>query len=95
MSGGSFDYLCFKSPGEVIESAELTNMLEVMYREFPDALATQETAKLLAVRDELKRRVGGLQDVWQSIEWWRSCDTSRESAAEAIQKFEAKNTVAI
>lgn len=95
MSGGSFNYLCFKSPGEAIESGSLADMFTVLYREFPNSYAASHTARLLAVRDELRRRVEELHDVWRAIEWWKSCDWSREDAERAVAAYDKRLNDAI
>ena len=88
MSGGSFDYLCFKDGAEAIVSDSLDRMIAELHREFPDSAAARDTANLLALRDAINRKVSALQAVWQAVEWWRSCDSSREDAAEAVQAYE-------
>jgi hypothetical protein len=93
MSGGSFDYLCHKDAAEAIMSAELTKMIEELFREFPDSAAARDTAALLALRDTVNRKVSALHDVWHSVEWWRSNDWSRERAANAVKEYEQRSSI--
>ena len=90
MSGGSFDYLCFKDGAEVLGSSALTDMIEELHREFPESAAARDTAALLALRDAVDRKVAALHDVWQNVEWWRSMDYSREQAAKAVAEYEQR-----
>jgi hypothetical protein len=93
MSGGSFDYLCYKDGAEAVMSSALTDMIAELYREFPDSSAANDTAALLALRDAINRKVSALQDVWKAVEWWRSCDWSRERAVEAVAEYERRKAV--
>jgi hypothetical protein len=86
MSGGSFDYLCFKD----IEFPHGT--LEDMAREL-DALgpskAASDTRALIASLAECQALVERLRDVWQDVEWWRSGDSGQDRALEGVSRYEA------
>lgn len=96
MSGGSFDYLCYKAPGEIVDRTDqLERMADMLAAEFPGSRAAEDTRLLLEHVRLLWKSLhsgplGDLQsNVWHAIEWWQSCDTSRERAAEAVAKYDA------
>ena len=96
MSGGSFDYLTYKDPSELVDRTDqLQHMAETLQAEFPNSRAAEDTAVLLecvrAYSRELYRGpMDDLRDkVWKAIEWWKSCDYSRDQAAEVVAKYDA------
>jgi hypothetical protein len=92
MSGGSFDYLCFKDAGQLMERQDL---LETM----ADALAklgyaqdvARETQDLLldyrAFYSRAQARIERLEAIWRAIEWWYSCDTSEATFKVVLQEW--------
>lgn len=80
MSGGRFNYLCFR---ESEEDADLGGMR--------DALAKYHGAeKALSMVDELMRArstFDALRDVFHAVEWCESGDTSEQDVANALAKF--------
>lgn len=92
MSGGSYDYLCFK------DSDVLMNM-QPKIQEMVDRLAglgyAKDAAKetedlLLTIRqyevriDVMKER---LYEVWRSVEWWDSCDSGEDEVKKALKDY--------
>jgi hypothetical protein len=79
MSGGSFDYLCYKEPSEILNAlGDLERMTAHLARnEMPDA--AQETYELVLECRAHHARVAAylarLQHLWQAVEW----DTSGDS----------------
>jgi hypothetical protein len=94
MSGGSFNYLCWNSYGEIVECRnDLERMLDFMQDTYPFAEATRDTEEVCELIrhffKEIDRRVRPLQHVWHDIEWWQSCDYSKDKADKAISLYEA------
>ena len=100
MSGGSFEYLCFKAD----DLNELTGA-ETQIQAMADALAAmgdegkpaaEETQRLLedlrVARVRIETKAKRLAPVWRAVEWWHSCDISEASAREEIAKFNAGDT---
>lgn len=96
MSGGSFNYLCHKDASELLSSglSDLRHMVDEL-RSLPGAKAAYEDSlRALVLAEEAQRRLqelaDGLRPVWQSVEWWRSCDSSREDAIAACAVYGEK-----
>lgn len=96
MSGGSFDYLVYKDPGELVDRTDqLERMTELLESTYPGSRAARDTRLLLehikTFRDALYRGpLAGLQsNVWHAIEWWQSCDRTRDDADAAVAKYDA------
>ena len=88
VSGGSFNYLYANDPGEILGSDELREMAEEL-----EALGhvASEPAKLTrALVDEsraLEDRIEKLRPVWFAVEWWKSCDWSRDQMLVALGRW--------
>lgn len=90
MSGGSFEYLCNSwDMGELAQKySSLTEMHKALREYAPDHPATAETKKLVRL---LNANIPApLRDVWQAMEWWKSCDWSEDELVEALADFEKK-----
>ena len=92
MSGGSFDYLCWKEPGELSDyEFQIERMrdalIDVGYA--PDA--ARETDELLLIIRQMKAlidlRIERLRPVWHAMEWWRSSDSIEKTFKEALEKY--------
>lgn len=97
MSGGSFDYLCYKAcfPGELMVVTGTMREMACALRALPaGGEAADETLGLAVLLDMIAKVVGAeaeaLEDVWRAVEWWRSNDTSEEFAVAAIARYNAK-----
>jgi len=92
MSGGSYNYLCFKEFDGLVENqTDLQNMLDRLdglgYAE--DAAAeTEEVIQIIKNAEvRINRRLGRLKELWRAMEWWDSCDTNEESFKKALDKY--------
>ena len=81
MSGGSFNYLCWKEISELMANRDtLTSMadrlLEMGYKD-----AAKETLKFLYTLEQAETRLETmrerLEEVWKAVEWFDSGDWSR------------------
>lgn len=97
MSGGSFNYLCHKSATEIMESgrvdlAQMATELESLgHLARPVAEATRALADRLGeVERELDAEVARLEPIWHAVEWWRSCDWSKDQVFVAIGEWKER-----
>lgn len=89
MSGGSYDYLCWKEAGEILEcEATIQQMADRLARLGYANDAAKETQLLLLEIRQAKNRLNvsieRLQNVWQAIEWWDSGDSSEKELQKAL-----------
>jgi hypothetical protein len=87
MSGGSYDYLCFKADdlsGRRGTVEEMAQRLEGLPYASP---AAADTRRVLALLDEARALAERLSDVWHAVEWWDSGDYGEDDAREAIAKY--------
>lgn len=100
MSGGSYDYLCFKDAEDLL-SGHVEGNIELMSNRLAglgyatDAAA--ETEELLLIirqtRNRLSARAKRLHDVWYAVEWWDSCDSGEDSVKKALEKYRESGTL--
>jgi len=95
MSGGSYNYLCWK------DAEELMTMLDTIERMADDLAAlgyapdaANETYLIARDLRRLQSRLNaildgkqGLRNVWRAKEWWKSRDGTEESFKEALAKY--------
>jgi hypothetical protein len=79
VTGGSYDYLCYRAVPENLEA-----MADRLAELAPGSAATRDTAALLALF-----RSEQLREVWRAVEWLDSNDFSEPLARDAIGRYEA------
>lgn len=93
MSGGSYDYLCFKDSSDILNHLETVERManDLTVEGFPlPAFMTRKVVLLArSYQARMDKLLGTLQDVWQAQEWYASCDYSLEQVKDAVKKFEA------
>lgn len=95
MSGGSFNYLCFKDGLELVHHTdELDRMAAFLRRWCPEAeQAAMDTTEIadwvIAQAKAIEARVAEFQDLWHEVEWWQSGDCGEDRAREALARFYA------
>jgi hypothetical protein len=91
MSGGSYNYLCYKDSAELFqhrtELAEMRDRLTALgYLD-----AAKETESILLILDSFEvrtqARIDRLKKLWQAVEWADSGDWDKEDIEEEIQKY--------
>lgn len=93
MSGGSYEYLCFKTDDDFVPYIDggLARMADRLIRLGYAQDAAAETLSLIAdlnaarIRADVARR--RLNEVWRAIEWWDSCDSGEDAVRDALTKY--------
>lgn len=94
MSGGSYNYLCFAEPSDLLQkhSQDLRDMVEALSAAGASD-AAKETETIIAIlnhfRDRLQARVDRVSPVWKAIEWWHSGDWSEAQFQETLAEYRA------
>lgn len=96
MSGGSFDYLCFKSAEQLFDRFNtVEGMLDELrvYKGSRDAV--EHTAYMLRDMNEtvlrLSRYLEEIKDVWRAVEWHHSGDVGEDQVLAALHLFNTRN----
>jgi hypothetical protein len=92
MSGGSYNYLCYKQADDILEN--LGNLQDMADRlaglGYAEDAAT-ETQELLLIIRQYQNRINAslkrLTDVWRAVEWWDSSDSGEESVKKALENY--------
>lgn len=96
MSGGSYNYLCYKGPSELLDSghADLESMALRLAGLGYATDAARETEKLLLIlrqtEVQLAARINRLSAIWHAIEWWDSCDSGEDEVKFALEQYRQK-----
>jgi hypothetical protein len=95
MSGGSFDYLCFKEIDELFNrESSIEDMADALAQLGYAEDAARATMDLLLEirrsRVHLQAMKDKLEPVWKGIEWWHSCDTSEDTFKKVLDKYRGK-----
>jgi hypothetical protein len=92
MSGGSYEYICYKNADEIGSMEEqiqrMADRLAALGYADDAANETMETLKeIQESRNRIQTRLDRLRDVWKSVEWWDNCDTSEDGLKDALSKY--------
>ncbi|AMO25936.1 hypothetical protein Blue_113 [Bacillus phage Deep Blue] len=93
MSGGSFNYLCYKQIHELFDEENLielenmaTSLIELGHKDAAQELLNMKyTIEQSVVRVEVMKE--RLHDVMHAVEWHVSGDRSKEAVAEAVKEY--------
>lgn len=93
MSGGSFNYLCYKDADELFAMMEeLYDMAEYLHKLGYAEGAARETIQIHhELRDfmaAMNKRVRRIHDVWQAVEWVCSNDWGEDRIKKAVAAFD-------
>ena len=94
MSGGSYNYLCYKDANEINQSEQdIKDMVERLSSlGYLDAAKETESV-LLEIRAfdvRMSARLERLSNVWQSVEWCDSGDWGEDSIKKAVEEYRTK-----
>ncbi len=92
MSGGSYNYLCWKEARDLFESTtELEQMSERLATLGWASDAAAETDELIliirAATNRVDARIKRLSPVWHAVEWWDSGDSGEDHLREELSKY--------
>lgn len=94
MSGGSYNYLAFKSGADLLGGSsdyDLESMADRLAGLGYAADAAKETISLLltirAARNRIEASVERLTHVWKAVEWWDSADTGEDDLKAALEQY--------
>jgi len=94
MSGGSYDYLCYKDVFELESQREHIVRMRDRLIELGHLDAAKETESILLVLDSFKvrmvSRLERLKAVWQAVEWLDSGDSGKDCVDDAIKEYQEK-----
>ena len=94
MSGGSYNYLCYADPSDLLQKhgQDLRDMVSSLSAAGASD-ASKETETIIAIldhfRDRMQARVDRISGVWRAMEWWHSGDISEEQFKEALAEYRA------
>ena len=93
MSGGSFNYLCYRDAGDLLSGGhdeDLVSMITFLKGHGCKDVATSSQLLLDDIRDARLKILDGLEklnDVWHSVEWYMSGDSGKDEVQEAVKRW--------
>jgi len=92
MSGGSYDYLCFKDAGEILGfEGQLRDMRDRLIGVGYAQDAARDTEEVLRIirgyRARMECHLQALYEVWRSVEWWDSGDSGEDGVKKALSEY--------
>ena len=94
MSGGSYNYLCYKDATQLL-SAESDSDIQGMSDRLAGlgyaSDAAMETEQLLLTIRQSRNRIDAivkrLSPVWRAIEWWDSGDSGEDNVKDSLENY--------
>lgn len=92
MSGGSYNYLCYKDGFELGDhEGDLQAMADRLAGLGYAKDAAKETQELLLelrqYQNRIQTRIDRLKGVWHGVEWWDSCDSGEDGVKAELAKY--------
>jgi hypothetical protein len=92
MSGGSYEYLCWKQPRELLAKQDAVQQMADRLAGLGYARdAAKETQAFLLTLRQFENRIEAMQDrlsdVWHAVEWWDSGDSGEDGVRAALAKY--------
>lgn len=94
MSGGSYNYLCYKDAGELVNQQaddDLDRMVDrlagLAYAQDAAAETEHLVLTIRQTRVRLQVMIDRLRPIWEGVEWWDSCDRSEEQLKEKLKAY--------
>lgn len=96
MSGGIFEYLCYKDALDLVHCEDLLQRMAAELQELGHEKAAQDTRDIYLGLNEtvtqLDKKLGLIRDVWRAVEWKVSGDCGVDDVAKAVGKYnQARN----
>lgn len=94
MSGGSFNYLCYKGTEDLFNQiSDLEDMRESLIKYGYEDIA-KDTQRLIEYIKSAKCTIDTLKEilepVFHAVEWYESADYSKETMIEILEKYRRK-----
>ncbi len=95
MSGGSYEYLCYKSTDEIISNQttleQMANDLAKLGYAADVAAETWDIIYTLrAFETRMQVALDRMQPIWLAREWWQSGDTSEEGFKRILEEYRTR-----
>lgn len=91
MSGGSYNYLCYKDSGNINEGRQDAHEMRDRLTELGYLDAAKETESVILMLDafevRLQARIDRLNEVWRAVEWCDSGDSGEDGVKKAVEKY--------
>lgn len=92
MSGGAYNYLCFKDPAEIAAAHEVFREMANRLAEIcPDSSAARDTTAMAVRLETLIHDINELgcraREVWRAVEWRASGDYGDDQVREAVAAY--------
>lgn len=84
MSGGHYNYLCYKDSNEVGSQREELEKMAARLKELGAYDAAYRTEEISVFFFNLQQKIEKLRDVWHAVEWLDSGDWGYDQAMEVI-----------
>lgn len=92
MSGGSYNYLCYKDAQDIVDYQ--TDLADMQARlsglDYAQVAAKDTQAVLDEIRvlfDSIEVKIKALQPIWRAVEWWDSNDSGEDAVKAAIANY--------
>jgi hypothetical protein len=94
MSGGSYEYLCFKDASELLSASHdeplqrMTDRLAALGYA-PDAAAETQAVlyQLRQSRTRIQTHIDRMRGIWRAVEWWDSSDSGEDGVVKALAEY--------
>lgn len=87
MSGGSYNYLCYRPDGLEQQRGDLEAMAKRLAGLPYAQKATEATRNVMVFLDQAEAAAQVLAEVWRAVEWWDSGDFDEDQVREAIAEY--------
>lgn len=96
MSGGSFNYLCYKQIEDLFTNVDdLEDMQKALIKYGYEDIA-EDTQRLIEYIKSAKCTIGVLKDmlqpVFHAVEWYESADYGKETMIEVLEEYRRKES---
>lgn len=92
MSGGSYDYLCFKEFDELIYNLHLLEKMATRLIELGCKDAAKETLQVKYIIEQSQVRIEThqerLRELWKAVEWHDSGDSAYDRVEKAYKDYQ-------
>ena len=91
MSGGSYNYLCYKDSDNISEAREEVKQMSERLIEFGYEDVAKETQEVLSIIDsyeqKLDEKIEQLSEIWRSVEWLDSGDSGEDYIKKSVNYY--------